>query len=215
MRILVVVMAACLLFAACSSSNPASTNPASTAPSTGADAAAETGTAPGAMDSGPNATTSPEDANSLAEATGPAADVGTANPDDAASGTDAEEAGGLDAESAEAAPIQDAGQTGDAGMYGPNWKLVCPNTMPAMTCCSVYCACMAQRCATESPPVYGSEGCMAWCLKVGPTLKRSAVSSGIQFLVCECSEAGNPAVPFDWHSHCGHALDMNGGTCKY
>jgi hypothetical protein len=78
----------------------------------------------------------------------------------------------------------------------------------------MYCDCMAQRCAAEYQAALGNKDCMTWCLQTGPTLKRTP-STGIQFLVCECSEAGNPAVPFDWHSHCGHALGMNGGTCKY
>jgi hypothetical protein len=127
---------------------------------------------------------------------------------------DVDEAGLEDAPSpADVEPPQEAGQAGgDAG----SWKLVCPNSMPPMTCCTMYCGCMQQRCMMEIQGGFpGGKDCMTWCLTVGPTLMRGPVSTGIQFLVCECSESGNPAVPQDHHSHCEHALGMNGGTCKY
>jgi hypothetical protein len=161
-----------------------------------------------------------DEGSPAAETGGPSAQDGTTpSPEDGSTDSmdmeASEETGVPEASSGEAASPQDAGY-GDAGKYGPNWKLICPNTMPPMTCCTVYCNCMQQRCSTEIAGGFpGGKDCMSFCLNVGPTLKRGPLSTGIQFLVCECSEAGNPAVPFDWMSHCGHALGMNGGTCKY
>jgi hypothetical protein len=224
MRSAVAITAVCLLFVACSSSS--AEQAASNAPEA-ADTGVDTGSAQGGGGRDASATT--DDASSPAEASQPAADGMTPSPDDSAarddgSGVDgsgddgsAVDAPGLEdgagESGGEAASSQDAGRPdGDAG----NWKLVCPNSMPPMTCCTMYCGCMDQRCAIEIQGGFpGGDDCMTWCLTVGPTLKRGPLSTGIQFLVCECSEAGNPAVPFDWHSHCGHALGMNGGTCKY
>jgi hypothetical protein len=218
MRFFVVVTVAGLLFAACSSKSPENSGPSGSVTTEGG---AERGTGTG-TNPGPDAGEATDDGSSSAEgspsaeASQPVEDAMTSNPDDAAMGMDADETGLTDSASGGEASTEDAEATGDAGKYGPNWKLVCPNTMPPMTCCTVYCNCMGQRCATEIMGGFpGGKTCMSWCLDVGPTLKRGPLSTGIQFLVCECSEAGNPAVPFDWHSHCGHALGMNGGTCKY
>jgi hypothetical protein len=205
MRTLVALTFACVIFVACSA-NP-NENPAPVA-----DASADTSSGPGP--GGRDAATTTDSESPPAEASGPIEDSMTTGPDDAASAMDVDEAGLDDAPAGDdATSPQDSGQmSGDAG----NWKLVCPNSMPPMTCCTMYCGCMQQRCAMEIQGGFpGGKDCMTWCLTVGPTLNRGPVSTGIQFLVCECSEAGNPAVPQDRHSHCGHALGMNGGTCKY
>jgi hypothetical protein len=215
MRIFVVLMAACVLFAACSSSSPENPIPGN---GTSAEAGIDTGTDPGSMGPGPDAAMTTDETSSPVEASGSGEDGMTQTPSgDAAAGMDADDTGLADAQSADdAASPPDAGQVVGDGGYGPNWKLICPNSMPPATCCSVYCGCMSQRCATETKGGFpGGKDCMSFCLTVGPTLKRGPISTGIQFLVCECSEAGNPAVPFEWMSHCGHALGMNGGSCKY
>jgi hypothetical protein len=208
MRTLVALTIACLIFVACSSNPDENSAPV-------ADASADTGSRPGP--GGQDAAATTDSASPPADTSTPIEDSMTPSPDDAASAMDGDDTGvddapaGIDATS----PLDSGQATGDAGDAG-NWKLVCPNSMPPMTCCTMYCGCMQQRCATEIAGGFpGGKDCMTWCLTVGPTLMRGPVSTGIQFLVCECSEAGNPAVPQDWHSHCGHALGMNGGTCKY
>src|SRR5579859_5158015 len=186
MRILAVVLAACVLFAACSSSSP---EPPTAMP--GADA----GTPPSSSSSSGSgvpapdaATTTTDDASSPLDTGVPAEDVAPGAEDAPSTALDAAGTGGEDAQSLDvSAPSPDAAVTGDAGIYGPNWKLVCPNTMSPMTCCGVYCGCMQQRCATEIKGGFpGGKDCMSYCLQVGPTLKRGPLSTGIQFLVCEC-----------------------------